>query len=330
METMLAELLKRCEIEPILVDVGASGGTPRIWQPIRAYSTYIGFDGDDREIHHPQEDEFRYARFVHEVITENGAGEVKFYLTRSPYCSSTLKPNPVVTDNFLSADSFVVERETTMRASNLNDVITRLSLDRIDWMKIDTQGTDLRIYNSLRQELRDRMLAIDIEPGLRGAYVGEDLFSNVHNKLTADGFWLSNLKVCGLVRMRKTSMDALTAQKPDLAGDALTKFVRPTPGWTECRYLRSLESLAKVEAKQRDYVLLWIFASIDKQFGFCLDLALEYQRLFGKDAVSAILSEESVRQMEEALRIAQTPKTPPRITFLGRVKRKVKRLLFNP
>lgn len=329
MDTVLADLLRRCDIEPILVDVGSSGGTPRIWQPIRAYSTYIGFDGDTREIHHPQEDEFRHARFVHEVITENGAGEVTFFLTRSPYCSSTLRPNPTVTDNFLSADSFVVEREQTMRASNLNDVIARLQLDRIDWMKIDTQGTDLRIYNSLRTELRDRMLAIDIEPGLRGAYVGEDLFSNVHNKLTADGFWLSNLKVCGLVRMRKTSMDALVAQKPGMAGDALTKFVRPTPGWTECRYLRSLESLAKVGSIQRDYVLLWIFAAIDKQFGFCLDMALEYIRLFGKDEISQVLSEESVKQMEEALRIAQTPKTNGHLSYWGRVKRKVTRLLLN-
>jgi len=59
---VLSELLNRNGIEPVLVDVGASGGSPRIWQPIRQFSTYIGFDGDTREIHHPQEDEFRPAQ----------------------------------------------------------------------------------------------------------------------------------------------------------------------------------------------------------------------------------------------------------------------------
>ena len=59
-------------------------------------------DGDTREMHHPQADEFRQAQFVHEAITADPAagaagGKVRFYLTRSPYCSSTLRPNTLVT-----------------------------------------------------------------------------------------------------------------------------------------------------------------------------------------------------------------------------------------
>ena len=53
MDNVVDHLLVSQAIEPILVDVGSSGGSPRIWQPIRGYSTYVGFDGDTREIHHP-------------------------------------------------------------------------------------------------------------------------------------------------------------------------------------------------------------------------------------------------------------------------------------
>jgi hypothetical protein len=331
LDQVISELFAKNGIEPILVDVGASGGTPRIWQPIRQHSTYIGFDGDTREMqHHPQEQEFRHARFVHEVITAEpgaGGGTVRFYLTHSPWCSSTLRPNPLITDNFLSADSFIIEREEQVKASNLDEVVHRLSLERIDWMKIDTQGTDLRIYQSLDQPLRDRMLAIDVEPGLRGAYMGEDLFCDVHKRLMAEGFWLSNLRVCGLVRMRKTTLDELSKGDPTLDGEAISKTLRPTPGWTECRYLRSLESLAKVGATKRDYVALWVFATIDKQFGFGLDLALEYARLFGSDDSGQMMKAESLAQIQaarEALKLAKINGTP---TFLGRVKRRLRRVL---
>src|SRR5215471_7257590 len=126
-DQLISDLFARCDIEPVLIDIGASGGTPRIWTSIRAHSTYVGFDGDTREIHHPQEDEFRHAQFVHEAITADPAagaagGKVRFYLTRSPYCSSTLRPNTLVTDNYLSADSFIIEREEEVTASSLDDV----------------------------------------------------------------------------------------------------------------------------------------------------------------------------------------------------------------
>jgi hypothetical protein len=331
MQQLIDHILVGHSIEPVLVDIGASGGSPKIWQPIRAHSTYVGFDGDDRDIRHPQEHEFRHAHFVHEVIAPNGDREVTFYLTRSPYCCSTLKPNTLVTENFLSADSFIVEREQRARAASLNELVDRLSLERIDWMKIDTQGTDLRIYNSLRRELRDRMLAIDAEPGLRGAYVGEDLFCDVHKQLVADGFWLSNLKVCGLVRMRKSTLNALAAREPALDADAIARALRPTPGWTECRYLRSLESLAKVSAEgksgRRDYLLLWVFALIDKQYGFALDLALDYANHFGRDDTAAFLESQSLARIREALAAAEPGKKPVEVTLFARAKRKVRRVL---
>jgi hypothetical protein len=329
MQHVIDQLLSAQGIEPILVDVGSSGGTPRIWQPIRSHSTYVGFDGDTREIHHAQEDEFKHACFAHEVITADGqASEVTFYLTRSPYCSSTLRPNPAITDNFLSAESFIIDRTQQVKASTLNAVLERLKLPRMDWMKIDTQGTDLRIYNSLRKELRDQLLAIDIEPGLRGAYVGEDLFCDVHKGLMDEGFWLSNLKVCGLVRMRKSTLDWLRSRDATASPEAVSKSVRQTPGWTECRYLRSLESLERTGATRREYVLLWVFSLMDKQVGFCLDLALEYARRFGADEVQKRLESESLARLAEAREIAERPKNKVEVTVWGRAKRKVRRVLW--
>ena len=143
-----------------------------------------------------------------------------------------------------------------------------------------------------------------------------------------EGFWLSNLKVCGLVRLRKSTLDWLHDRDAKASPENIAKAVRQTPGWTECRYLRSLESLAQTGAGQRQYVLLWVFSLIDKQWGFCLDLALEYARRFGTDEVSRLLESESIARIDQALQTAERPKNHVEVTVLGRVKRKVKRVLW--
>src|SRR5215831_19114832 len=80
---------------------------------------------------------FYQTRLIHEAITEDqAASEVPFYLTRSPYCSSRLKPNSRSLASFLFSDLFEVERETQVRATSLNAALGRLNLPTVDWIKL--------------------------------------------------------------------------------------------------------------------------------------------------------------------------------------------------
>jgi len=100
--------------------------------------------------------------------------------------------------------------------------------------------------------------------------------------------------------------------------------VRKTPGWAECRYLRTLESLAATGASRREYVILWAFAHADEQWGYCLDVAAEFARRFPGDALAPKLSAEPLAQIERTL---QKQAEAARGTLLGRVKRRVKSML---
>ena len=195
--------------ELTLVDVGASGGTPRIWRELAAHSVYVGFDPDAREIREERARGFRRAVYINKAVGTAASGEVRFYLTRSPYCSSTLLPNTRVTESFLSADSFTIQGECTAPVTTVAEAIKRLGLSHVDWLKVDTQGTDLSIFKSLPDNMRGSLLAVDLEPGLRGAYVGEELFSDVHAVMQKEGFWLSRMDVLGFPRMRKSTLDRL-------------------------------------------------------------------------------------------------------------------------
>ena len=184
-----------------------------------------------------------------------------------------------------------------MPVTTLNMVIERLSLTRIDWLKTDSQGTDLRIFNSLSADIRSQVLAIDIEPGLIDAYVGEDLFVDAHKDLTRNGFWLSDLKTCGAVRMRRSTLREIMASNKDINYDLVEKTVRKSPGWCEARYFRTIEWLSQGEFTEHAYTLLWVFALLDGQLGYAMDLAIEYERVFGRDDISQLMKDEPVLRM---------------------------------
>jgi FkbM family methyltransferase len=324
MKEAIDRLLVSDNIHPVLVDVGASSGTPEIWNLIAPQSVYVGFDPDLREIRELQDGRFWKAIIVNEAVTDaKTSEEVEFYLTKSPYCSSTLKPDTESLSNFLFADLFLVERCAKVQATSLDSVMNRLALSRIDWLKTDSQGTDLRIFNSLTPEVRSRVLAIDIEPGLIDAYVGEDLFVDAHKDLTQNGFWLSNVNICGAVRMRKSAVNEIAAVNKNLNCNLLEDTLKKSPGWCEARYLRTIEWLAHGGLSKRDFLLLWSFALLDDQLGFAIDVGIEYEKVFGKDDASKIMREEPVALIKHAYRMKHSAS----ITALPvRIMRRLKRL----
>lgn len=293
--------------EPVLMDVGASGSAPEMWLPLAGRSYYIAFDPDKREMDHASgEGPFKRKTVVNEAITADaGSSEVKFFLTRSPFCSSTLHPDHALVANFFGAERFDVVSETTAKAATLNDVLARLNVGRLDWLKLDTQGTDRRIWESLSEDIRKTVLAVDLEPGLRGAYQNEDLFGDVHRSMLRDGFWLSHMQTKGFVRMRQGTLDELTKHHGDMDRAYVERGVRRTPGWTELRYLRSIESLQAAGGTQREFALLWIIATIDNQHGFALDLAAHWDKQFGADETSKLMREHAVARIRAAYATAQ-------------------------
>ncbi len=329
MNTTIDRLLSDLDIHPVLIDIGASGAPPAIWDSIAPHSIYVGFDPDLRDMHEIPESRFHRAVIVNEATSSGEDKEVLFYLTKSPACSSTLRPDAEALSDYVFSDLFTVEKETTVRATTLNEVLDRLSLPRIDWFKTDSQGTDLRLFTSLRNDVISRVLAIDVEPGLIDAYVGEDLFVDAHKALTERGFWLSNLEVCGTVRMKSATVKELSAENRDLDGPLIERTVRRTPCWVEARYFRTIKSLIQTDAGNREFALLWAFALIDDQPGFAIDLAMEYERIFGPDHISQLMLDEPLQRIRD--RAAPEPEqkiVPASLTV--RALRKLRRGLSRP
>jgi hypothetical protein len=300
------------ELHPVLLDIGASGPPRNTWDLLARHAIFVGFDPDLREIRELTTTGFYRAVMVNEAVTAEDRGEIPFYLTHSPYCSSTLEPDLDAIANYAFVDSFRVEQRTLVKATSLESVLSRLELTRVDWFKVDSQGTDLRLFNSLPEPVRERVQCVEVEPGLIDVYKGEDLFVEAHRDLIRQGFWLSDARVCGTARIRRSSIQHLRDLQPLFDADAATERCPTTPGWVEATYLRSIEHLEAHHAVPSDYCLLWAFALLCRQWGFALDATLAYEKAFGRDETSAA--------MRAPLENWFTRSTPRRTSPLGAIK----------
>jgi hypothetical protein len=319
-------LLSKLDIHPVLIDVGASGTRPEIWEAIARHSIYVGFDPDDRDLQ-----EVRNGRYYREIIVNKAltddeeSNTVLFYLTKSPACSSTLKPDSESLSHYLFSDLFIVEEEQMVVASSLNSIMDRLLLPGIDWFKTDSQGTDLRLFNSLKEEICSKILAVDIEPGLIDTYVGEDLFVDAHKEFSRSGFWLASLDVEGAVRMKRSTLSEVKSWNSDISRDLIEKTVKKSPGWVNARYFRTLEWLAQGDFSQRDYVLLWLFSILEHQVGFAFDLVIEYERGFGRDDICQLMRDECILQLRQLRR--RIPALAKSLIPV-RIKQLIKKIIF--
>lgn len=298
------DLLESLDLHPILVDLGASGDPPEVWADIARRSVYIGFDPDQRDLDSGEDGVFSERHIVPRAVTAADADTVTFYLTKFPYCSSTLQPDDDFLYGYLMAPWFEVESTSVAPATTLGDAIASLGIDRIDWFKADTQGTDLRIFMSLSETMREGVLAVDVEPGLVSVYRGEDCFAETHDSLSAQGFWLSRMVVKGSVRMTEDSRRELGCIESISETEASDPRIRESPVWCEARYLRTVSGLDG--RPEEDWVLAWVFAMLDDQPGFALDLAREAMLRFPRSESVAMMRRETVSAVRSRHAVSAT------------------------
>jgi hypothetical protein len=248
---------------PVLIDIGASGGIHSKWKYISKYAYCLAFDADDREFQISEQPNQDYKKFIHvnRIVTALPSGNMPFYLTNSPFCSSMLEPDEEKLNPWLFKPLFEVKKITNLPAVTLEETLQSANISYIDWFKVDTQGTDLRIYKSLPSKIQETVLLAEFEPGIMDAYKDEDKLYSVMQEMHKQGFWLSSMNVKGTQRLQNSYAHQI--------GDFLSeRIIRSSPGWAELTYLRNPESLSL-----RNLLLMIVFALLERQYGFALELA---------------------------------------------------------
>ena len=266
---------------PVLVDVGAAGGVHPVWRRIARHSIGVGFEPDAREATPLGVAQREFKRWIFcpglAVPVAPPDGRAQLHLTRSPQCSSTLQPRAAAVGEWAFADLFEVMETRSFPATTLLAALEAQGLDRLDWLKCDTQGLDLRLFLSLPPAWRTRMLAVEFEPGLTDVYEGEDKLADVLAAMKREPFWLAELELGRTPRGRPALLAA------HLGANAVRWVRRLGPGapaWANAHYLRD-PALAVDALDRRALLLGWVFATLSGQPAHALALADAGTQRFG-------------------------------------------------
>jgi len=246
---------------PVLIDIGASGEINAKWKKIAPYSVCIAFDADDREFNISENTASGYKKLlvINRIVTPTESSTTDFHLTASPFCSSLLQPEMEKLEPWSFKSLFEVVKKVKLQAVTIPQVLQQSGLDYIDWFKTDTQGTDLRLFMSVSDELRRNVLAAEFEPGIIDAYTGEDKLFTVMKEMHSSGFWLSSMEVKGTQRLHSRYLQ-------EFGEFAAQRMVRRSPCWAEMTYLHS------PSGNTRQMLLLYVFALLERQYGYALEI----------------------------------------------------------
>jgi len=175
---------------------------------------------------------------------------------------------------------------------DLKSILASVNLDRVDWFKSDSQGTDLRLFSSLDPKLAQRIMVAELEPGIIDAYDGEDKLWQVLAYMEKSGFWLSRMQIKGSQRFNRSEIEGLTQMERRY----FVHFLKSAPGWAEVTYLNSFLS---AEMDLRDHLLGWVCAMASAEYGFAAQLATRAQRRF-EDAIFQDLRKHALSKIRNA------------------------------
>lgn len=296
-------LLASSGVKLTLADVGASLEPFPPFQPLLRHATYVGFDPDRREVHEVEVGSGRLAIVDKAVVADPDEDKARFFLTRNPTCSSTLRPRPEAVTPYLHGSRFDVVDTAEVAATTLERALRSVGVERVDWLKLDSQGTDLRLLRSVGDGLWTGLMAIDAEPGFDQYYEGEDTFGELHRELVERGFWLADLELTTAVRLRREVFDRTLRARTKLGRLAYEFTLKPSPIAAGPRYLRTVESLRSAAAPREEYLRLWACAWFSGNHPYALDVAAACEEDHGADDTTAALLQLAVRRnRRDALR----------------------------
>ncbi len=260
------EVLK--EKPPVLLDIGASGSLPAQWEIIAPYSICVAFDADERDfvVEESEGKPWKKLYSLNRLVAPQSSNGIDFYLTNSPYCSSSLQPDIKALEPWAFQHLFQVERTIKLPAVDLNTVLNEIGINRIDWYKTDSQGTDLRIFKSLPNEFTNKIIVAEFEPGILDAYIGEDKLHQIMAHMENKPFWVSHMEVKGPHRVHQNDLRKMDYYQQR----GMRKLLKTSPGWCEIDYFNTFETEALTI---REYLLGWVFATIKQQHGFAMHIA---------------------------------------------------------
>ena len=178
----------------VLVDVGASGGADRRWMAAAGHLRVVGFDADSRAVMPSAGDNAGVPTTLLSTAVHREKARLDFHLTQHQEASSMFRANRAFVNRFPESDRFDVVRTVQMDADTLDSQLSGAGVADVDFVKVDTQGSELYVLEGATATLRRSVVGLEIEVEFAEVYEGQPLFADVDAFVRTQGFSLVDLR----------------------------------------------------------------------------------------------------------------------------------------
>lgn len=225
----------------VIVDVGAAGGVDTGWQTLPANARVLAFEPDEAECRRlsglPTRPDGPQVEYIPAALGA-ARGFAPFFRTVQPHCSSNLRPMEELGDRFPTLQAMAVASETQIALVTLDEWCRDAGVEYVDFIKLDTQGTELDILSGARGVLPTTLI-LETEVEFNPLYESQPLFGHVDAHLRANGF-----ELWGLEALNHCQMTGLDGGSTELSvrGDGRIQTVSRPAGqlmWAQAFFVRS-------------------------------------------------------------------------------------------
>ena len=174
-----------------LVDVGARWGASDRWDELDEIGQFVCFEPDREECDRLNAAGRPNTRYYPYALAERD-GDLEITLTREPACSSVYPPLPGLYESYPALEVITPLATRTVPCRRLDSLAPEIGLERLDVLKVDTQGSELNILRGAIPLLTGCSF-VDIEVEFNELYGGQNLFHEVDAFLRDQDFVLWRL-----------------------------------------------------------------------------------------------------------------------------------------
>lgn len=177
-----------------LIDIGARWGLEENWQSAKRYLKAIGFEPDKQEFNNLiRTSNSQVTAYFNTALYEKKA-TVDFFIMRDRALSSILKPNREFLDNYPDSARYDILQTTQIEVDTLDNVLNSGANTDADFIKLDSQGSELSILKGASNILDSVITGLQIEVEFAPLYQGQPLFSEIDEFVRKFGFQLFDFR----------------------------------------------------------------------------------------------------------------------------------------
>lgn len=236
-----------------LLDIGSSYDIDPRWKKMKKFINFFGFEPnqDLANLFKTRNRDIKNCIIFPFIADKISLDKKIINICDNPGVSSVLNPNREYLDLFQNSERFNIKRIMSIRSASVDS----LNIENIDFIKIDTQGSEFEILQGCENTL-DRTLGLEIEVEFQEMYQNQKLFGNIQEFLSK-----KKLYFCDFVYLKRWERHKYSGYGQCVFANAL--------------FLRQPEYINKNENDKKKILNYLIICLLYNKFDYCKCINLE-------------------------------------------------------